>query len=59
MTMCQTCTATFDALTAAGIEYEVVEPCAFCGVRPADTDGCCSEACRYQLVREGWAHPDW
>ncbi|MCB1256393.1 MAG: hypothetical protein KDB26_04765 [Microthrixaceae bacterium] len=47
------------ALDAAGIEYEIIGKCNWCGVRPADTDpemdGCCDEDCRYHLARdEGW-----
>lgn len=43
-------------LEAAGISYEVVAACNWCGVEPADPDrdmeGCCSEDCRYQLARD-------
>lgn len=40
----------------AGIVYEVLSMCLWCGVRPVDPspdmDGCCSVDCRYQLARD-------
>jgi len=56
---CPDCATLYAALDSAGVEYERVELCAWCGVRPADPwlemDGCCDEDCRYHLARdEGW-----
>lgn len=47
-------TSVYDVLDSMGLNYEVLDVCAWCGVRAVDPDtemdGCCSLECRYQLA---------
>lgn len=56
---CSRCDVVYRMFDAAGIVYEIIDTCVWCGARPIDPspelEGCCGEDCRYQLARdEGW-----